>query len=638
MSFNGEVISTLAFADSIHDFGRSAIDLAWVILEDLPATISKLINERTAIKYAEEQTGRKFTNVTASTPNAIFRQLGGTETRPIAIVCDASFCSPFIKNLVTNTIGKVYIIRNRERNNDQGTNPSFDGLSLFADELYNDTIIYPSYKDDTNINNKFGSLYDIGLSKTDIICYKNMNEYDRYPFENNSVKDTNIDMLVFNLLRNQLLNNDISVIKDLQFRFLQKRSGDFLQILSCADKERMYIMDGEEKNLRDVNVYFCSADRIPCAYALSLGINCIQWSRTGVQYFKNMEIHSNDITSEYETLTRDKSDTTHKLIWLIQTHKTLSEQLLEKIRHVNTAESVEDIKKCIQYAYNYSLLQTAFGNMHEIKYILETFINNPDNELLKSYTYKRTIITQLKFYNSLYTKYSSFNIDASFYDKTFNDFDPLVFRKIFQNYELKKTQSERIPKEKYKNPYGAMYGVTLLSGLSSDPLLKEFVIQCAKRIIHIANRSNKRKSAKVYKFFLMRYAEYHSGGSDDSSDLDTIPNDEDYKDMADECMQFLTDSTNMDIYNMQRLRIRETNSVGIPIIKIIHEMLQYISIHRGMYIPKYINYLLKMPTDKLSDIQKQIVEKQFLKRQNTRRINAAFKTIKARTQKQRHRK
>lgn len=84
------------------------------ILENLPGVVSTILNEMKAIKYAEETSENSFNLISSTSADSIFRQLGGTDVKSIGIICDASFCSPFVKHLITNKVGKVFIIKNRE--------------------------------------------------------------------------------------------------------------------------------------------------------------------------------------------------------------------------------------------------------------------------------------------------------------------------------------------------------------------------------------------------------------------------------------------------------------------------------------------------------------------------------------------
>ncbi len=115
-------ITSLAYLDAIHDFKGLAKTHKNTIQESLPGFIH-ILNENTILDetstYAENVSNIYFET---STPDEIFVALGGSVTTPIAIVCDASFCSNMIRKLETNKIGKVYFIVNREIIMDAGTN------------------------------------------------------------------------------------------------------------------------------------------------------------------------------------------------------------------------------------------------------------------------------------------------------------------------------------------------------------------------------------------------------------------------------------------------------------------------------------------------------------------------------------
>jgi hypothetical protein len=73
---SADIISTLAVADAIHDFDRAAKSLLWLIQENLPGFVEKLLTEEKSIPYIENVTGKQFTDITATSADAIFRKLG----------------------------------------------------------------------------------------------------------------------------------------------------------------------------------------------------------------------------------------------------------------------------------------------------------------------------------------------------------------------------------------------------------------------------------------------------------------------------------------------------------------------------------------------------------------------------------
>ncbi len=613
-----DIVSTLAVADAIHDFDRAAKSLMWLI--------------------QEEATDNKFTNIGVTSADAIFRKLGGTATTPIGILCDASFCSNFVKHLMTNKVGKVYIIKNREGDNDQGTNPSFKGHSVqYANDMHHRDIIYPTFSNNNETANKFGSHFELRLSNEKLLIYIDGIEYDSFDFLQNARGEVlnNINTFYY-MLSDILENQDIATIWDAQIKFIQKRSGDFLQVLSCADKERRYKIDGSDKTLEDMIVYFCSSDRIPCAYSLAVGVNTIYISGSGNKIFRNMDTQTTT-QKEFQQLIDNADDTILKLDWSITSYKDLVSKLIKKIEEINTATTIDDIKKYLSYAYHYDCILGNYCRISNIEDELRTFMANMKDPYFNDVSNKRTIIFHTKNYNFVHKLYASFSIDALIYDKIFRDFDPFVFKRIYQDYELPKNLRNRSPEEKYINPYGALYGIAVVSGLFSEPTLKDFVITCVQKIIELARLAGKEESAKFYRFFLERHASHHSSSGGGYTETEKLTK-ADYFEMAEECMDFISDHTNpetvhMELLHMKRLHIRQNYRVGVPMYNFAHEILEYVSLDLDVELPRYLDNLERMSIRVLTETQQLILKKygrSFLK---SAKLNRTLRVMKVRARK-----
>jgi hypothetical protein len=141
------LLSSLAFFDAKHDFKHVAEMHRSIIAESLPGKIFDFPNE----EYVLDEAGRfaeTIAPLTGNTPNELFTSLGGTSTTPVAIVCDASFCSFLIKLLQKNTIGKVYYVINREVLNDPAPTsvPKEDEALLLVKDVDTKTVEYDKYE------------------------------------------------------------------------------------------------------------------------------------------------------------------------------------------------------------------------------------------------------------------------------------------------------------------------------------------------------------------------------------------------------------------------------------------------------------------------------------------------------------
>ena len=86
------ILATLAYCDAIHDFGAVARTFKPDIAASLPGEITELTGEEEALDKAAMYS-ETLAHIGAEIPDEIFQNLGGTSTRPVAIVCDSSFCA-----------------------------------------------------------------------------------------------------------------------------------------------------------------------------------------------------------------------------------------------------------------------------------------------------------------------------------------------------------------------------------------------------------------------------------------------------------------------------------------------------------------------------------------------------------------
>jgi hypothetical protein len=169
---------------------------------------------------------------------------------------------------------------------------------------------------------------------------------------------------------------------------------DWLQVLSCNDKSREYFTNGDLINLDNAITYFCSSDRIAIVYALYLGINCIRQKGKNdytYNFFKSKYptmANSEQITQSFQEL---QSILYVKSVDYLQTsimyYTKFSKQLLHKIKDIDTAISVDNIKRTMKYALHYSYLLINYNQIHKYPEVINQFILNPfhsDFEIIKN--------------------------------------------------------------------------------------------------------------------------------------------------------------------------------------------------------------------------------------------------------------
>lgn len=184
---SANILSSYAFADARHDFSVSMAAAYYTVLQaSLPGRINAILDEDGVINSAQTLTGRTFKALNTESANDAFIQLGGSETIPIAIVCDAGFCGRLIDLLRHTTIGKVYLIQNRERYNDSGVNKSIDSypetISILHDIDKSD-IVYERWNGDDDIITKLCSIYNVSLSQTKLTTRYNNTVVDNISFK-----------------------------------------------------------------------------------------------------------------------------------------------------------------------------------------------------------------------------------------------------------------------------------------------------------------------------------------------------------------------------------------------------------------------------------------------------------------------
>lgn len=405
-------------------------------------------------------------HIGAEIPDEIFQNLGGTSTRPVAIVCDSSFCADFVKMLQRNTIGQLYYVVNREILNDPGTNlkPKETNVLLIARDTDPDPQRYTHYtSDDILVTPNLHSRFDVELTN-DGICntYYNDTLIERAkPIENTIA---NVKPTVENT----------SDIRIRQSGFLRKRAGDWLQALSCIDTERVYTVQHRRKNLKECNVYFCSSDRVAIAFALVNDINCIL--KRGETYYVYKSKRPPPIMS-----VRDRTDyqiflerqrTAQDYIPLlnegIETYRSLRRDWDAILATVSSVSTFDRMKELIILSFHYMTLDNFYAREYDIARI-ETFIRDPFDPMFTRARDGEAINHAINKFERSMRRYK--------YLRMYDVSDRETYYKVFsfKNTSLESTE--------------LLYGSILFSLLltSTNPTLETFAINAMRKVIELTN-------------------------------------------------------------------------------------------------------------------------------------------------------
>jgi hypothetical protein len=172
-----------------------------------------------------------------------------------------------------------------------------------------------------------------------------LNTSDKIEDDNDAVNNNAISKLLesvgtfFNSLKlkkpQKLKNNDII---NLNTKIQQKRSGDWLQVLSCLSvRSRKYkkydLLKKDQKEINIQDVYFVTHDRIAMTFALLMGVNVI---------FTHIEKDENN--KSYSIYSYKLKDETQ----LIESRKIQAIEIKNKIKNADYDKKIEDILKKIK--------------------------------------------------------------------------------------------------------------------------------------------------------------------------------------------------------------------------------------------------------------------------------------------------
>jgi hypothetical protein len=571
-------LTSLAFLDSKHDFGADyAKSYKHIIQTSLPGKIMNIKDEEEALDIASKYC--ETIDHVGTNPNQIFTNMGGSDTTPIGIVCDSSFCVDIVNELKKNTIGNVYYIINREIIMDPGNNKGMDDDShnfFVAKDVDTKTIKYSKYIRSNNYayaHTDLHSLFDISIENT--LIHSNQ-QFILKTFLNNILLEkikTKKQNTITNVKRKIATNrNNHDIINSC---FLRKRAGDWLQILSCLDKDRKYLINGNVKNLTDCILYFCSADRVAIAFALCCGINCILFRNNDFYMYSANEIEvpshrmsTFELFNYYKTV--KLSETVELLNTGLQEFNRLRNEWKEKLNTITSVKSCNEIKELIYLAFHYDELFGHFGS-YAIMEIVNEFVKNPNSNIFDSdHSYCSIIIDSIKKFPLAIRRHMHMNpFEISPREKYYNKFK-------FENISLES--------------FDLMYGCDLMENLIFNDEMKEFTSNAIHRLIEITGFN--KHVMTLYSIFceknkLTNTIQYGGGYKPSSSDIQEIAN---YI-----TKYLLSPKKVTDLY------VGEFSVVSLCLDVLGEELMEFILYEKGITSPDYIKYVEYVNSEPDSD-------------------------------------
>jgi hypothetical protein len=252
--------------------------------------------------------------------------------------------------------------------------------------------------------------------------------------------------------------------------FLRKRAGDWLQVLSCLDTNRTYLINSESKNLNGSKVYFCSSDRIAVAFALYNDINCIfKRDNTYLVYNSKQTVKMNNYPSQSLSYFRENAQKYIPLLSEgIENYKQLKSQWGEELLRIKEVENIQDVKHLVIQALHYKSLSSCFGSEYTIKLIMK-FIENPNDSYFDQLHNMEAIRLATKTFEQTIRRFKYLNK----YDVSESD----EYIKLFQ--------FDNVSFDSYDLAYGAALFSSLM--LVNDILLNEFVIGAINKVIEFTS-------------------------------------------------------------------------------------------------------------------------------------------------------
>lgn len=492
------MLASLAYADAKHDFSATLAGYYFHTLQtSLPGIIELMPHEKFIVNHILSQTHQTMELLDTSSANRLFARLGGTPTKAVAIICDAGFGTKLMNILKLNTIGRVFAIINREQKNDPGTSTKYtDSFNLYvAEEVSSEPIEYSAYSEITADSHYVSSRFNIIMHSNYVTINGGTENIETsFDYQENK-KDAirkELELIQTNAKKDYERTLTEGIQTQVQMLLLQKRCGDWLQVLSCLDKNREYIIDGVRQNLKDAVVYFCSQDQVAIAYSVFLGINCIQEmsdKTSGITYRMYEGGNKELPLAMYKfRLHRDASlvNSQEHIRQVISTYDRLYSLLLPELKRIETASSISEIKECMKYALHLGRLISETTVIKHKRYILEAFLINPHDLIFDEESKQRTINNVLA---QSFDKFHDLNIHAPIPDEQFALFDPSKFI-----YKASGNSSAIY----------ILYGQAILSHMIKIEELQPFVKSCVEKICDLSDDS---LVSIMYAVFVNKYFE-----------------------------------------------------------------------------------------------------------------------------------
>jgi hypothetical protein len=416
------VLTSLAFFDAKHDFDDYAEMYRSEIADSLPGKIFEIASEEEALhgasKYAE--TIKPLEGVT---PNELFISLGGSATIPVAIVCDASFCSYLIKLLQMNTIGKVYFVLNREVLNDPASTgiPVEGGALSIAHDIQSKPVKYNEYASDNivrtpNLHSKFK--IELEFNTKGKVITKTLLDGRKVEITEGSVPNE-----IGSILSDIFDKNNTLLT---QSAFTRKRAGDWLQALSCLDTKRLYLINNVPKNLKGCKIYFCSSDRVAISFALYNDISCLLKRDSLYFVYDSIKLPSMDnygLKKKLKGLRANVSTVIPHLSECVSTIEMLKEEWKTILLEIKAATSFEQVKKLTTVGFHYRSLCDRYSN--EFIEDIKRFIANPyDSMFDEEYHTTNNMISEIVYIDKVVKSYRYLNVyDTTVEEKYYGLFD-----------------------------------------------------------------------------------------------------------------------------------------------------------------------------------------------------------------------
>ncbi len=385
-------LGSLAVADAYHDFDKHLVDSNLdILLEGLPSNnylhITDDISKR--IILLREKELKHFTLNTFSSEQLFSLLKDDKET--FSIVNDALFGNKLIKylGLTNDEEGVFYLLENIEFKCDSGNKQkeitASPGSTIILEDSFDSIIYYKRWDSNMrDINSCFYSNFNITLyfeNSNPVMVFSN--ESITFKFTDPSIQNNKPSV------SNVLKSTTTSKIEK-QIAFQRKRSGDWLQVLSCVDIKRFEGL-----------VYFCSNDRIPILYAITLGISTIYTNSGDYLAYKSpfqyKEIESN-MSAEFERNVSVK----HKVIQSINLFTYLSDRLLKKIIVID--------EMSLSSAFRYLNLLNDFRHLINHREIFDKFRSEYNHEYTNNE--KQIINNYVHWLDHNLHKYNSLDINS----------------------------------------------------------------------------------------------------------------------------------------------------------------------------------------------------------------------------------